>query len=175
MKVKVLKIAGVHEALVGLSLSYNVRIRRAAEVATQLWAKDGGHNKFLESIVVWIDMTAPRYFWQQFDTYRVGISKQSESTMHTLTKKHLTQENFSESIPTEWLDHLNELIGENNLGRVKELLPESFMQRRVICINFKALKNIVDQRKTHKLKEWRQFTKLFEEFIPNTLVMGGEI
>ena len=60
--------------------------------------KGGGHDKFLESIQVWFVMDMPRYFWQEFDTYRVGGSKQSESTMYTLGKRKLSTSDFVEGM-----------------------------------------------------------------------------
>ena len=79
MKVEILKEAGYDEALLGLSLSYGTTIERAEEVAKKIASKNGGHNKFLESIIMWIDVTAPRYWWSQMDTYRM-MTKQSQST-----------------------------------------------------------------------------------------------
>ena len=89
MDVQIMAECGVVEAMVGLSLSYGVgkSYEEMLEVAKKLYNKDGGHNKFLESIVVWLNIDAPRYWWQQFDTYRVGTTKQSGSTMHTIMKR----------------------------------------------------------------------------------------
>ena len=161
MNVQVLKEAGFQQAFTGVSLSYGTTYARAKNVAIKrLYAKDGGHNKFLESIVVWLDITAPRYWWQQFDTYRIGMTKQSESTMHTLLKHPLTQENFSDIIPDTWLEELNKMITEGHLMRAKALLPESFLQRRIVCTNYKSLRNIYTQRKHHRLIEWQDFCDL---------------
>lgn len=68
MQVKILREAGYEEAILGLSLSKGATIERAKEVAVQLAPKDGGHNKLLESIQAWLDVTAPRYWWQEADT-----------------------------------------------------------------------------------------------------------
>ena len=97
---------GYEQALIGLGLSFGLtadtsfeefraeadfckdtKLEKLAKVALKLAPKDGGHNKFLESMQVWIDINAPRYWWSEFDTYRVGTSKQSASTMHTLVKE----------------------------------------------------------------------------------------
>jgi len=72
----------------------------------KLYNKDGGHNKFLEMIYVWLDVIAPRYWWQEADTYRIS-TKQSASTMHTLHKEEFTQNNFQYSIQPEYLNYLN--------------------------------------------------------------------
>jgi len=153
----VLREAGCDEAMLGISLSYNQTVVRARAIAKKLAMKDGGHNKFLESIVVWIDIVAPRYWWQEFDTYRVGVTKQSESTMHTLMKRQLDQNDFANTIPGSILIILNKLISINKLKKAKSLLPESFLQRRIVCTNYKALRHMISQRKGHKLQEWQDF------------------
>jgi len=79
MDVKVLKEAGYEEALAGIGLSYNITdMKRLEKIARTLAPKDGGHNKFIESMVVWLEIRAPRYWWQEYDTYRVATTKQSE-------------------------------------------------------------------------------------------------
>lgn len=161
MKVTVLNEAGYEEALLGLSLSYESRT--PAELAERgvdqkLAKMDGGHNKFLESIMVWLDVTAPRYWWQEADTYRLS-TKQSASTMHTIMKRPLAQSDFQGGIPYEYLDFLNELVSGGEFVRLKQLLPESFLQRRIWCVSYKTLRNIFLQREMHKLPEWRQFIK----------------
>ncbi len=131
-----------------------------AHVASTLRFKSDGHNKFLEAIVVWLDVSAPRYFWQQFDTYRIGVTKQSESTMHTLTRRPLGQQAFAHPIPDEHLNHLNRLIEQSAWERVKRDLPESFLQRRVVCLNYMSLQRIIRQRRNHRLAEWQTFISL---------------
>ena len=157
MKVTIIKEAGYEEALLGLSLSYNKDPKNMRSVAMKLSSRDGGHNKFLESIVLWLDITAPRYWWQQFDTYRVGVTKQSESTMHTVLKRKLTQEDFEGPILTDTLEALNQLIADKDFGRLKNELPEGFLQRRIVCLNYKVIRHIIRQRRTHRLPEWQMF------------------
>ena len=157
MRVRVLEEHGYDAALLGLSLSYSQDPEKMRRVAERLRFLGGGHNKFLESIVLWLDVTAPRYFWQQLDTYRVGVTKQSESTMHTMLARALMQEDFEHPIPEEHLAHLNELIEAKNWERVKHDLPESFNQRRIVSMNYMALQRMVRQRATHRLEEWQRF------------------
>ena len=152
---------GFDEALYGLSLSHNVDVseglrKRMVPVAHKLAHKQGGHNKFLESIVAWVDVRAPRYWWQEADTYRLS-TKQSESTMHTVTKRALRPSDFAESLPVGWLDTLNDCVRVKNWYRLKQLLPESFMQRRLWLVSYKTLQNIFYQRGNHRLPEWREF------------------
>ena len=157
MKIEVMHEAGYEQALVGLSLSYKQPVENMPDVAHRIHAKEDGHNKFLESMMVWLDITAARYWWQQFDTYRIGITKQSESTMHTLLKRLLTQDDFEGEIDPTALAHLNELIAAREFVQAKRELPESFLQRRVICTNYKTLRRIVYQRSIHRLVEWQTF------------------
>jgi thymidylate synthase ThyX len=85
--------------------------------------------------------------------------------MHTLTKKQLTHGDFEIKIPDAWLEHLNILIAEKDWGKAKTLLPESFLQRRVVTINYKSLRNIVRQRQNHRLKEWVFFCESIKQQI----------
>ena len=157
MQTIVLKECGYDEAMLGLSLSHNQYPANMADVADKLAHKGDGHNKFLESIAVWIDVTAPRYWWQQFSTYRIGTSAQSESTMHTILKWELRQSDFEGNVHPDYLEHLNNLIKEGKLVEVKQALPESFLQRRIVCTNYATLQRIERQRRTHKLPEWQSF------------------
>jgi len=175
----ILNESGYEEACLGISLSYNSTIERSREVAIKLANKDGGHNKFLESIYVWLYITAARYWWQQFDTYRLA-TKQSGSTMHTIMKRDLTTDDFevnpvtNEEIDKDTLDKLNLFRNNNNFEALKQYLPESYLQDRVVCINYKSLRNIMLQRHDHKLAEWKIFCNTIlgivqhPELLPNT-------
>ena len=186
MEVNKLEEWGFEYALYGLSLSYKDskispdewwtkdKMDRMLKVSKKLAHRGGGHNKFLESIVVWLDINAPRYWWSEFDTYRVGVTKQSESTMHRLQKRPVEQEDFQQPIPKEVLGALNEAIADGEpVEVIKGLLPEAYLQRRVVCTNYKSLQHIYHQRKDHRLPEWKEFCKevldqlLFPEFIRN--------
>lgn len=159
MKVEIINEDGIGSALLGTSLSYDRLFDFEAQyqIALKLAKKDGGHNKFLESMQVWIDITAPRYWWQQFDTYRVGTTKQSGSTMHTVMRRKLRQDDFEKPIYPSTLDNLNHLIDIKDFDQLKNELPEGFLQRRIVNTNYKVLRNMILQRGTHKLKEWQFF------------------
>ena len=170
MQVEVLNEAGYIEGLRGMAYSFKDRASdvdewwdgaydRAEKRAPLLAPKDGGHNKFLESIVVWIDIEACRAFWSEFDTYRVGTTKQSESTMHTLSKRPPTHEDFEEDTPALMIDAFIRIweSGEKDIAFLKCALPEGFLQRRLVCTNYKVLRNIIAQRTGHRLKFWQQF------------------
>ncbi len=161
VEVKVLEEHGYWIAMLGLSLSFAQDPREMPCVARRLRFKGDGHNKFLESICVWLDVIAPRYWWQQFDTYRVGVTKQSESTMHTMVARPLQQSDFAHPIPVVHLEHLNRLIEAEDWERVKHDLPESFKQRRIVCTNYMVLQRIIRQRERHRLPEWQEFISAF--------------
>lgn len=164
IEVKVILEAGYGPAMLGLSLSYQRPVETMPAVALRLHDQDDGHNKFLESIKVWLDITMPRYWWQEFDTYRIA-TKQSESTMHTLMRQPLTQANFVVDIPDATLARVNELIAAQDWLQAKRELPESFLQRRIVCLDYKSLRNILLQRRQHRLPEWRFFQSCVMEMI----------
>lgn len=153
MNIAVLDEAGYEAALLGLSLSHNAPQERMPEVARRLAHKSGGHNKFLESMLVWLDVTAPRHWWQQADTYRLS-TKQSGSTMHTLLKRPLTYADFDLPIMEAMLNRLNYLIEQRALEPLKNELPEGYMQRRIWCLSYKTLQNIAAQRAHHRNPGW---------------------
>lgn len=160
MEVEVLEIAGVLPALLGLGLSYgkinHIEVAdQMIPVARKLAGKNYGHDKFLESIMLWLDVRAPRYWWSQADTYRIS-SKQSESTMHTL-KKGVSAEDFEVYIGREFLYDLNKLLKDGDFDEAKAMLPEGFLQRRIWCMSLKTYINIRQQRLGHKLPHWRLF------------------
>lgn len=163
MKVKVLNESGYDESMIGLSLSWASNPERAKEIAKNLAHKTGGHNKFIESIYLWIDITAPRFWWSEADTYRLS-TKQSASTMHTIAKQLLTQENFEYPIFEETLKILNSAITNYQVIKdkptflfIKNNLPEGFLQRRIWVMNYAVLQNIYRQRINHKLPQWQYF------------------
>jgi len=131
------------------------------------------HAKVLRGIMVWVEITAPRYFWQEFDVYRIGVEKlSSESTMHTIGKGGLTPDNFSfDKEDATVYDYINRTCDTINkmaldyavngnydyVRKIKTILPESFMQKRVVMMSYQALRRIVEQRHDHRLYEWREF------------------
>ena len=105
---------------------------------------------------------APRFFWSEFDTYRAGVTKQSESTMHTLGVRRLRNEDFEYPLKDLVLNSINDDIDLYNedgmtLEKLKNNLPEGFLQRRIVCTNYKTLRNMILQRKKHELSQWRLF------------------
>jgi len=191
LKVKIIELAGLKSALFGLSLSYNQNPDNMSKVANRLAFKQLGHNKFLESIIFWLDVIAPRYWWSEADTYRLS-TKQSQSTMHTLKKDLLeiynkvkTQKgieyNFYEkviqkleedkylekdSISVKQVRKIYSYIWEDRpLWQIKKLLPEGWLQRRQWTMSAKTLQNITLQRYNHRLPHWQMFLNQIKEQI----------
>lgn len=168
MEVEVLEIAGVKPALLGLGLSYGKidHIREATEmvgVAKKLIGKGEGHDKYLESIIMWLDVKAPRYWWAEADTYRIS-SKQSQSTMHTI-HKGVTPNDF-EGVRFDHAERINSLVQAGmDLMEVKGALPESFLQRREWCLSLKTFVDIRRQRRSHRLPHWRIFTDTIDQVL----------
>ena len=185
----------VNEALFGIGLAYGLTSHLARtedlyehlsitakliNVSKNLAHKQGGHNKFLETITLSLDIKAPRFWWQEFDTYRVGVTKHSESTMHTITYRLLTQNDFEGGISNKILAEINRLITcyqttpapekERYFREIKTALPEGFLQRRIVTLNIKTLQNIYNQRKNHRLPQWAAF---FSDIYRN--LEGGDI
>lgn len=130
------------------------------------------HRKFLRMIHVQCEIRAPRYWLTELDTYKVGTVRNSSSTMHLITKRELTIDDFTADKYARFdLEHtiipiINKHIRNYNEGivnksdafcAIKQLLPESFMQRIIWDANYEVLLNIYHQRKNHRLSEWKQF------------------
>ncbi len=162
MKVKVLKECGFDESALGFSLSFNSTPDRAKEILHKYAFKNNGENKFLRSIQVWLDITAPRFVLTELDTYKISTVRLSASTIHTLSKRPLTQEDFEYPIAASTLENVNEKIKQFNnkkisLAEMKNELPEGFLQRIVLSCNYANLQNMYMQRKNHKLPQWHMF------------------
>ena len=192
MKINIIETSGENTALFGIGLSYGITSTYKSRIALHLYNdlynkllktadtlahKQGGHNKFLESINISLDITAPRYWWSEFDTYRVGVTKQSESTIHTLGKRDLTADDFEHNLPFDILTIFNNIIDryrctENKKEKetlfltLKNLLPEGYLQRRIVVLNAKTLQNIIAQRINHRLPEWKQFCDTLRNSLP---------
>ena len=170
LHVNKLEEAGHAAALKGLSFNKKKDPEDMVKVSGKLAFMDYGHNKFLESMIVWLDVKGPRYFWQEADTYRLS-TKQSESTMHTLIKELLEvpvddpagveeylQENFEPgSCPVNTLRSIRAAAEQKDYAVIKRLLPEGFLQRRLWCMSYKTLSNIITQRRNHRLPHWQSF------------------
>ena len=130
------------------------------------------HGKFLRMITVTADITAPLYWYKEYDTYKVGTVANSCSTMHKIADKEFTLDDFShEYLNEKSLCMLNDTIQYLNAVReafietkdkhywwqMIQLLPSSYNQRRTVQLNYAVLKNIYHARRNHKLDEWNHF------------------
>lgn len=163
MKVNILKECGYEEASLGFSLSYNTSIERAKELLPKYaWGKVPGESKFLRVIELWFDVDFPRLIWPEADQYKVATTTLSESTVHTLGKRLLEQDDFVINIDNRMLDIVNEKIllfqqKKISLLEMKSHLPEGFLQRRIWHMNYANLQNIISQRVGHRVELWDQF------------------
>lgn len=162
MEVKVLAEHGYEESALGFSLSYNSTPERAKEILHKYAFKNNGENKFLRCIELWIDVDFPRLLWPEADQYKVSTTTLSESTIHTLGKRMLNQDDFIIPIDKRMLEVVNEKIVEFQNKKIdilemKAHLPEGFLQRRIWHMNYANLQNIYLQRKNHKLPLWHTF------------------
>lgn len=162
------------------------------DLMTRLRNAGTDHRKFMRMITVYVDITAPLYWWKEFDTYKVGTVANSCSTMHKIAAKEFTLEDFScEHLETAWLTNLKETIKLLNWARdayrhrpcdedVKkewwwqmiQLLPSSYNQKRTVMLNYEVLANIYKSRKSHKLDEWIDFCKWIENLPYSELITG---
>lgn len=134
------------------------------ELAMKLATAGTDHGKFLRQIVVWVEIEATQTWWSQFDTYRIGVEKNSESKMHTLMKHEIKPDMFDfsawgeDELAINWLVNLcEELRAHGEFDRLLQVLPMSFLQIRTCMISYAALRNVYHARKNHKLKEWHVF------------------
>ena len=147
------------------------------------------HRKFMRMIVVYVDVTAPRYWWAEADTYKVGTVANSCSTMHKIHAKELTQDDFShefffgeEELVLERIlyqlnycrEKFNATGNKNWWWKIIQLLPQSYNQRRTLMLDYEVLANIYRARRNHKLTEWREFCRWIESLPYSELITGEE-
>lgn len=157
------------------------------------------HRKYMRMLPVYVRITAPLYWWKEFDTYKVGTVANSCSTMHKIAEKEFTLEDFStEHLADPSLRVLDNVLYELNAFRGRyldydglsdttknklnydkkdlwwqmiQLLPSSYNQTRNVMLNYEVLANIYKSRKEHKLDEWREFCKWIETLPYSELIM----
>ena len=159
------------------------------------------HRKFMRMIPVIATITAPLYWWKEFDTYKIGTVANSCSTMHKIAAKEFTLEDFScehlERLPgyidkydspynyPSVMDHVITALNEarkmyletkdkNYWWQMIQLLPSSYNQRRTVMLNYEVLANIYKSRRGHKLDEWNQRCDWIEELPYSELITGND-
>lgn len=130
------------------------------------------HAKYRRMITVYLDITAPLYWWKEFDTYKVGTVTNSCSTMHKIQEKEFTWEDFS-------IEHLTNFgMWEGNAKQawwqMIQLLPSSYNQKRTVMLNYEVLTDIYPMRKNHKLDEWREFCQWIEKLPYSEIITGNK-
>lgn len=145
------------------------------------------HRKFMRMFTVYCDITAPLYWWKEFDTYKVGTVANSCSTMHKIHSKPLSINDFS-------TEHLEFLAAQNLRGTIElineyratyldtkdkkywwqmiQLLPSAYNQKRTVMMNYEVLANIYKSRKKHKLDEWHNFCDWIKTLPYSELITG---
>ena len=154
------------------------------------------HRKFMRMMPVYVRITAPLYWWKEFDTYKVGTVANSCSTMHKITEKEFEWGDFStehlirvrdshlgDTVPTLvfdsvirglnfWRSRYLKTKSKDDWWQLIQLLPSSYNQTRNVMMNYEVLANIYKSRKDHKLDEWREFCKWIEELPYSELIAG---
>lgn len=159
------------------------------------------HRKFMRMITVYLDITAPLYWWKEFDTYKVSTVANSCSTMHKIHSKRFEREDFSiEHLEncaypkegpnlngeTHWMVCMDNIISSLNVARelflntgdkkywwqMIQLLPSSYNQLRTVMLNYEVLANIYKSRRNHKLDEWHTFCDWVESLPYSELITG---
>lgn len=148
------------------------------------------HAKYRRMIVVTFDLTAPLFYWKEFDTYKIGTVANSTSTMHKIQAKEFTLDDFSHEHLSDFArdEILGATIHELNVNRREylntgdkyywwqmiELLPSSYNQKRTIELNYEVLANIYPARKNHRLDDWHTFCDWIESLPESWIIIGEE-
>lgn len=233
MRIKNIKTYGVEDAIRGMRNSWNSWDKsdsefgyhlddhnkayfeykigpKDKELMMKLIKAGPSHSKFRRMIVCYMDITAPLYWWKEFDTYKVGTVANSCSTMHTICDREFKIDDFSHEYLVDtyleidspiyirghsigasrnWspkgvlentikmLNRLRKLYLETKNKdywyQIIQLLPESYNQIRTVMLNYEVLANIYEQRKNHKLDEWRVFCN-YIEYLQYSFLITGE-
>ena len=154
-------------------------------LAERLCKAGTDHRKFIRMIFVTVDVTAPMYWWKEYDTYKVGTVANSCSTMHKIQAKEFTLEDFStdhlsqtnliimkmvvDALNNARLDFLSQK-DKRDWWQMIQLLPSSYNQKRTVQLNYAVLKNIYHARRNHKLDEWHTFCHFIESLPHSELI-----
>jgi len=174
MKIERLQVAGFAEALRGIALNKLQPLDSMTRVADRLsQAATGSHKKFLRMMQVWIEIEAPLYWWCEFDTYKIGVTRNSSSIMH----KPLEHLSFHEETQTAMVHAYEKLLAEYKRGgvsidTVKANTPAGVVYKSVVNLNYQVLQTIYNDRRNHRLQEWQEFCKALEQFPHKHWIVG---
>lgn len=148
------------------------------------------HRKFMRMITVYLDITAPLYWWKEFDTYKVGTVANSCSTMHKITDKPFELDDFSHEhlgfqsvrVLKDTIKVMNDFREEfikdhekENWWQLIQLLPSSYNQKRTVMLNYEVLANMYKSRRNHKLDEWHTLCDWIESLPYSALIIGTAV
>ena len=155
------------------------------KLASRLAKRGGPHAKFRRMIHVQMDILAPLYFWKEWDTYKIGTTGNSTSTMHSITNNEFVRNDFScEHLSPDSMEMLDAIIDFLNKQRkiyliaddgkekkdiwwqIIQLLPSSYNQLRTVDLNYEVLAQMCEYRSEHKLDEWRDFCRMIHDRVP---------
>lgn len=186
------------ETIVGYDVEYRAIGMNDRALMKKLVKAGSDHAKFMRMINVTADITAPLYWWKEYDTYRVGTVTNSCSTMHTIANKEFVLDDFShEHLTPAAIATIRTVIERLNFARKEflkgrkgsefgmpsakeywwdmiQLLPTSFNQKRTVQLNYAVLHNMYHARRNHKLDEWRNFCSWVESLpYAELITLGG--
>lgn len=165
------------------------------DLMQRLYKAGTEHRTYARMIYVWMDITAPLYWWKEMDRYGVGKSQVSTSTMHKIHANEFTLDDFShEHLLEDGMSLLNRIIDELNSWRyiylngsawcepkdkrvwwqLIQLLPSSYNQKRTICMSYEVVFKIIKERTGHKLDEWNEFVEILKNLPYVKEIMGVE-
>lgn len=207
MKFKTLEVCGMEQAIAGMRNPLKSYAKADSEngydgfclgegdrnLAIRLWKAGTEHRKWMRMVQVWVDIEAPRYFWSEFDTYKIGTTANSESTMHKLKDERLD----CSCVEFDWgvskiadLAMMHTLSSLQDIQRMmneakttdkdkyhrlmKALLPEGFIQKRTINVNYETLAKMYSQRKNHRLPQWSKDFVNWVETLPYSEFITGK-
>jgi len=165
------------ESIVEHSVDFRVVGRKDRALMMRLICAGSDHAKFMRMINVTADITAPLYYWKEYDVYKVGTVANSCSTMHTIADKEFTWDDFShEHLMSGGIECIKNLCKDLNTCREQyltthnkdwwwqliQLLPSSYNQKRTVQLNYAVLRNMYHARRNHKLDEWCDFCSWVE-------------
>ena len=178
-----------HETIVGHEVERRVVGNADLTLMKKLVKAGSDHAKFMRMINVTMDVTAPLYWWSEYDTYKVGTVANSCSTMHTIANREFTLGDFStEHLDDVSLDTFNYIIAQLEYDRrlyiktkdkkywwdMIQLLPSSYNQKRTVQLNYAVLRNMYHARRNHKLDEWHDFCSWVETLpYAELITLGG--
>ena len=169
-----------------------VEIGKNDRVLIERLVKAGSsHRKFMRAILLTVNITAPRYWWTQFDTYKVGVTALSDSTMHRIMDNPITMSDFAFSHKVRKGDIEQHIVSrlekirltgqdctkDNSavFNRIISLLPQGYLQKRHVAMNYEVVRNIMAQRRGHKLPEWAEFIDWAAALPHSDIFFGGLI